>query len=138
VMGWTGPLTYRQALVWQAWLDMQWNMPSRSDFYAMQTALEVVRMRLGKKAGRAKMKNMKLKFDERNAALKVSRQQAAMYSQAMWFQRVGMKPRILKGGKLIEQELDEDEKQEREELAGGRVSKANYEKRPAPKETKQK
>lgn len=40
-MGWYGPLTHRQFLVWQVWLRNQWNQPSRSDFYTMQlTAMQ--------------------------------------------------------------------------------------------------
>lgn len=42
IMGWPGPMTHRQFLVWQAWLDKEWNVPSRSDWYAMQTAREVL------------------------------------------------------------------------------------------------
>jgi len=39
-MGWQGPLTHRQAIVWQAYLEDQWERPSRSDFYLMQIACE--------------------------------------------------------------------------------------------------
>lgn len=39
-MGWDGPLTDRQFLVWQAWLDEDYNHPSRGDLYLMQVAHE--------------------------------------------------------------------------------------------------
>lgn len=34
-------MTHRQFLAWQAWLDDQWNEPSRADYYAMSTACHV-------------------------------------------------------------------------------------------------
>lgn len=38
LMGWPGPMTARQFRAWRAWLEMQWNLPDRGDFYAMQIA----------------------------------------------------------------------------------------------------
>ena len=40
-MDWEGPVTHRQYLAWQAWLDEEWNRPDRSDYYQMQTAADV-------------------------------------------------------------------------------------------------
>lgn len=40
-MGWDKPATHRQVLAWDAWLNLQWDRPSRSDWYAMQIAAEV-------------------------------------------------------------------------------------------------
>lgn len=37
-MGWPGPLTHRQYETWQAWLEQQWNEPSRTDHYLMSVA----------------------------------------------------------------------------------------------------
>ena len=42
-MGWPGPMTRRQFLAWRAWLDSQWNRPSRTDNYVMQVAAEIRR-----------------------------------------------------------------------------------------------
>lgn len=39
-------MTHRQFLVWHAWLRKEWDMPSRADHYAMQTAAEVRRTAL--------------------------------------------------------------------------------------------
>jgi hypothetical protein len=36
LMGWPGPLTYRQYKTWEAWLEAEWNRPSRTDHYLMQ------------------------------------------------------------------------------------------------------
>jgi hypothetical protein len=41
VMGWREPMTHRQFLCWQCWLQLQWNVPNRSDHYVMQlTAMQ--------------------------------------------------------------------------------------------------
>lgn len=37
-MGWPGPLTHRQFEAWQAWLDLDMDRPSRTDWYLMQLA----------------------------------------------------------------------------------------------------
>lgn len=34
-------MTHRQSKAWSLWLARQWNKPTRSDHYAMQTAAEV-------------------------------------------------------------------------------------------------
>lgn len=38
LMGWPGPMTQRQYGTWQAWLEMQWNKPSRADHYTLKVA----------------------------------------------------------------------------------------------------
>jgi hypothetical protein len=40
-IGWDGPITHRQFLVWQAWLEKEWNNPNRADHYAMQIATTI-------------------------------------------------------------------------------------------------
>lgn len=37
-MGWDGPMTERQYLVWLAWLYEDYNRPSRADYYALKVA----------------------------------------------------------------------------------------------------
>ena len=37
-------VTYREYLTWQAWLDDEWNRPSRSDKYLMQITLYLWRV----------------------------------------------------------------------------------------------
>jgi hypothetical protein len=44
VMGWPGPMTHRQALTWEAWLDEEMDRPSRADFYVMQLSCMVDQM----------------------------------------------------------------------------------------------
>ena len=40
-MGWPGPMTHRQYLLWRVWSQEQWNRPSRSDHYLMAVAREL-------------------------------------------------------------------------------------------------
>ena len=56
-------MTHREFLTWQAWLDRQWNRPSRSDYYEMQTACQVARV-LAKTPGNIKIEQFKLPFGE--------------------------------------------------------------------------
>ncbi len=37
-MGWDGPVTYEQHLAWKEWLAMDYDVPSRADLYALNTA----------------------------------------------------------------------------------------------------
>lgn len=39
-MGWEGPVTHRQLLVWEEYFRMDMDRPSRSDFYQMRSAFE--------------------------------------------------------------------------------------------------
>ena len=38
LMDWPGPMTHRQYLAWQEWLQLQWNEPDRHDWYLMKIA----------------------------------------------------------------------------------------------------
>ena len=40
LLGWPGPMTHRQFLLWMAWLKKEWNKPSRDNWYSMQAAAE--------------------------------------------------------------------------------------------------
>lgn len=55
-MGWRGPLSQRQAEAWVEWLEMQWNEPDRSDYYAMQTAATYLGAKTGKPIAPGKLK----------------------------------------------------------------------------------
>lgn len=47
-LGQPGPLTHREHMTWLAWEQLQWNRPSRSDYYQMQTAFEICRSNAAK------------------------------------------------------------------------------------------
>jgi hypothetical protein len=105
-MGWEGPITHRQYLVWIEWLDMQYDYPSRADYYEMQTAAEVCRMRVGKKASTIKLESMRIRF--RNGEEKrLSKEEVTRLSKQRWLGIVengesGMK--AIRRVKLIDKE----------------------------------
>ena len=85
LLDWRGPITHRQFMVWRAWLDLQWDNPSRSDMYAMQIATEVRRGYV-KSPKAVKFMDMKLKFSKDTGKTKTTN------SKAIWMAAVGIKP----------------------------------------------
>lgn len=61
VIGWEGPMTWRQYKAWQSWLEMQWNQPSRTDHYMMLVAAEERRGN-AKNPNAVKLSDMKIPF----------------------------------------------------------------------------
>lgn len=55
-------LTHRQFLAMNAWLDIQFNRPDRSDYYQMQTTLTIARI-LAKHPNKIKMKDFFIEFN---------------------------------------------------------------------------
>lgn len=53
--------TYRQYKLWHAYLEDEWNQPSRTDYYLMRIALEVAR-KLATHPERIQLKDFKLDF----------------------------------------------------------------------------
>lgn len=83
-MGWPGPLTHRQFLVWGHWLDGEWNRPDRGDKYLQQVAYEVRRGN-AKHPNRVKFEHLELKFRRRGERPNnLTREQAARISKAKW------------------------------------------------------
>lgn len=119
VLGWSGPMTYRQYLAWQAWIDMEWDRPSRSDWYAMQTAAEVQRgylMNNHLDPSQVREANMKLAFQRsRSAQATLSPdQEAAEEAQFQEWQMqlskaraLAMRGNIVKEVPMPEADLDE-------------------------------
>lgn len=87
--------THRQFLVWDAWLEEQWNRPDRNDHYLMQIAVTIQRL-LSKNPRSIKLGNFKLSF-EREAApgsiAELKRQkEEAKASERTWLQFFGIVP----------------------------------------------
>lgn len=61
VMGLDGPMTHRQFLAWQYWMNLQQNVPDKTDHYLMQIACEVRRV-LAKHPRQIKIEDFKLTF----------------------------------------------------------------------------
>jgi hypothetical protein len=80
--------TYRQYLVWEAWLREQWNTPDRHDYYLMQIALRVIQSRL-KKGSSLSPDSQKIPFREVAAKIAVAPkqtvEQVTALSKAKWY-----------------------------------------------------
>ena len=83
--------TGREYLVWNQWLDNQWNEPSRSDKYIMSLSLQVANV-LSKKF-KGKIEDFKLDFkrDTGKPMTKEGKEQAAKLSKATWIGAVRAK-----------------------------------------------
>lgn len=65
IMGWDGPMTHRQFVCWNEWLDfVSINQPSRDNYYQMQVACETRRSN-SKKPQNIKLDSFKLKFTKK-------------------------------------------------------------------------
>lgn len=83
-MGWPGPMTCHQMRAWQAWLALEWNRPSRSDFYVMTVAAEVRRGHV-KKPKSVKLQHFELEFKRKSGrANKPAPDQQMELSKARW------------------------------------------------------
>jgi hypothetical protein len=85
-MGWDGPVTHRQFLAWMSWMEEQWDMPTRTDYYLMQIDNSVKRV-LSKRPSAIKLEHSKLVFREKKKEVPLTKEQAASISKAKW---VGM------------------------------------------------
>jgi len=72
-----------------AWLDSQWNEPSRTDYYLMQVAREVKRV-LSSKPASVKLLDFKLPFGEEAKPTKPTDKQIEAH-KATWIGRLGGK-----------------------------------------------
>lgn len=93
-MGWPGPMTHRQFDAWRAWLALQWDRPSRADWYAMQTACEVRRV-LSSKPNSVRVEQFALQFkDQSERHQPADPAQAAQWSKAAWLGALGGRVRV--------------------------------------------
>lgn len=97
LLGWPGPMTHRQFLAWQAWLDEQWDRPDRTDQYLMQIACEVARAN-AKHPDRLRLEHFRLRFGAaRPAGRKLTPEEAAAASKARWMMAAGLNPGKARG-----------------------------------------
>ncbi len=76
--------THREYLAWINWLDEQWNHPSRSDNYQMQTA-QVVRQVLHKKPADVKLSHFHIKFTKEKSQTPEDKERILKQSKSRWF-----------------------------------------------------
>jgi ADP-glucose pyrophosphorylase len=83
--------TEKEMRVTLAWLEMQWDRPSRTDWYLMQVAAEV-RRGLVKKPNSVKTGDLKIKFvlSSKHSAPALTPEQQMMHSKHCWMGAVGL------------------------------------------------
>lgn len=81
-------MTHREFQTRWAWLQEQWNNPSRTDYYLIQIAREV-RAVLSKNPNQIKFEHLRIKFKEKAEGRKPSVQKAAQWAKARWFGLTG-------------------------------------------------
>lgn len=99
-MGWPGPMTYLQMLVWLEWLKSEWNEPDRTDHYLMQIAAYVKASSTGKSVD---LNSMRIPFKQKSSeAVGLTRKQildlAKQRSVARVLSRGGPKLRVVRPG----------------------------------------
>ena len=93
-MNWDGllerKLTYRQFLTWFEWLEMQWNLPTRTDHYLMQIALLLIQAHSADSSS-VGLDTLKIKFSEAKKKTVTAEQRAQHMRNvlAVWVGRVG-------------------------------------------------
>jgi hypothetical protein len=87
-MGLPGPMTHRMFLAWQAWLEMQWNKPTKTDHYLMQIAVEVRRV-LAKDPRKIKLDDARLEFSKPGDKKKVPEEVAGAMAMGKWLGSFG-------------------------------------------------
>jgi hypothetical protein len=81
-------MTYREYLTRLAWLEEQWNAPSRSDYYTM-ALITVVRQLLAKNPNSITIEKARLKFSSAKS-IEQTREEADRKSKAYWLPLVGL------------------------------------------------
>lgn len=102
LMGWPGPMTGRQFRVWQVWLELQMNRPSRADCYAMQAA-HAARFSMAKKVPPFNSKDWVLEFRERGPVDMAGKSEDARNAA---LSRLGMGGKVVTVTKSQMDELD--------------------------------
>jgi hypothetical protein len=88
VLGWRGPLTYRQFLVLLAWIEIQYDRPSRTDYYLMAQTMEIRSVAgMFSKRRSVRMRDFVLDFGTR-AKPKLSEQAKLELNKAVWRDRM--------------------------------------------------
>ena len=72
---WIDHIPHREFKAFLAWLDEQWNQPSRSDYYLMQIAQSVHNQALRSKPGTLGLKHFGLEFKPKTAKETTEQQQ---------------------------------------------------------------
>ena len=91
LLGWPGPLTHRQFRTWQAWLQAEWNAPSRTDHYLMLIAQRVLQA-AARNPGSVTLDGQRIEFRRRDGADEppaLTVEQATAIAKAKWGAAMG-------------------------------------------------
>lgn len=114
-MGWKHPMTHRQFLAWQYWLSQQYNQPSRTDYYLMQVASEILKGRV-KDPRKVNIEDFKIPFTigpankqsdrkltENDKRLLVTHEHKLKANQSTWFAHMGKDVNVVnENGEVID------------------------------------
>ena len=84
-------ISYREYLIWRHWLNKQWSVPSRTDYYLMQIAREIKRV-LSANPDNISTLDFKIAFSDEDEDQKPPPQDpkiTAMHAKKLWMSRVG-------------------------------------------------
>lgn len=87
-------MTHRQHATWLAWLDLQWNLPSRQDHYLARIAAEIRRVPFAVwgRSPQIEAKDFLLKFlpaGQSGSLSEEEQRRADMASKARWYAMAG-------------------------------------------------
>jgi hypothetical protein len=100
LMGWSGPMTHRQFVLWCHWLDYEYNLPSRTDYYLMQVACEN-RRTFSKHPDKIAIQNFRLTIGDSNNQQReaTSREQRIEAMKQRWMGRMTAPVTVIRDGK---------------------------------------
>lgn len=80
-----GRITHREFLVREAWVEQQWNRPSRTDFYLMRVAQRVQQV-LAKNPGNITLEHQRVEIERKPVKPKtqLTLEQQTVRSKAAW------------------------------------------------------
>lgn len=93
-------LSYREYKLRLAWLEDQWNNPSRTDYYLMRLTAIVGGLFSKKKV---KLEDQKISFDNstsRATKPKITKEQASAKSKSRWFGFLGLQKKNTEESKI--------------------------------------
>lgn len=87
-MGWSGPMTHRQFLVWRGFLRDEWNRPTRDNYYQMMIANTSLLPHV-KKGSKLGFEDFRIRFGKEEDKPKVSKEVNNEMAKARWLGWVG-------------------------------------------------
>lgn len=101
-MGWQGPLTHRQYVCWNEWLNfVRPNQPSPTEYYLMQVAAEQRRGYV-KNPRNVKMASFRIRVTKKGAESQETRDMRIQQMKQRWIGRMTAPVTIKDGGRIVD------------------------------------